>query len=156
MFSKPFFSVSSCISVSVIHFSTFSSWILLKKHYFGNLRNSLSAWRTGTGDWVMCQFWPNKSLCMTQAITSREELWLLTSKVSQVPILSWGMGCECTLSTKTISLLENSNHDILCGLLVQHGVLAVNPVDPITYLKKTFSFKNWLICSATNQRCQLS
>lgn len=48
------------------------------------------------------------------------------------------MGCECTLSTKTISSLENSNHDVLCGLLFQHGVLSVNPVDPITYLKSLF------------------
>lgn len=92
MFSKQFFSVSSCISVSVIYFSTFSSWILLKNHYFGNLRNSLSALRTGTGDSVMYQFWPNKWLCMTQTITSREELWLLTSKLSWVSHFILGDG----------------------------------------------------------------
>lgn len=33
--------------------------------------------------------------------------------------------------------LENSNH-VLCDLLFQHGVLSVNPVDPVTYLKSLF------------------
>lgn len=146
--------ICQTISVSVLNFSTFSSWILLKKHYFGNFRNSLSALRNGIEDSVMSQFWPNKLLSMTQTVNFYRRTVTLRTKMSYVSHFIFWVGCKCTLSPEPSSSLENFKS--WCRYIVCFNTsMEFSTVDLDTCLKSLFFLKGVnLFKQTTNLSCQ--